>query len=245
MSKKIELIMGMPVIIQIVDKTNETAFKKVFDYFKYIDEKFSPYKAQSEVTKINDKRIKKKNASEEMKLILKLSKKTKEETDGYFDIYNGKFFDPSGIVKGWAIYNASKILDKLGYKNYCIEAGGDIQTKGLNYDNKKWAIGIRNPFNLNEIVKIVYLSGEGVATSGIYERGNHIYNPIGNVINEVVCLTVVGKNIYEADRFATAAFAMGEKGINFIEKNNFLEGYMIKSNGIATMTRGFEKYANI
>ncbi len=36
-----------------------------------------------------------------MKVIFKLSEKTKKETNGYFDIfYKGKY-DPSGIVKGW------------------------------------------------------------------------------------------------------------------------------------------------
>ena len=37
-------------------------------------------------------------------------------------------------------------------------------------------------------------------------------------INEIVSLTVIGSNVYEADRFATAAFAIGKDGINFIEQ---------------------------
>jgi thiamine biosynthesis lipoprotein ApbE len=35
---------------------------------------------------------------------------------------------------------------------------------------------------------------------------------------------------------------MGEKGIEFIEKQRNLEAYMIKNNQIAVMTSGFEKY---
>ncbi len=61
-------------------------------------------------------------------------------------------------------------------------------------------------------------------------------------VEGVVSLTVVGPNIYEADRFATAAFAMGEAGIMFIEKLPGFEGYMVNDNGIATFTSGFEKY---
>src|SRR5258708_2759823 len=150
--RKIEHIMGMPVIV-------DPGRREVFDYFKYIDEKFSPYKQNSEVTKINDERLKIKDASEDMKEILRLAQDTKTETEGYFDIYRGKYFDPSGIVKGWAIYKASKILEKLGYKNFYVDAGGDIQTNGLNKEGNKWAVGIRNPFNLHENVKVVYLSG--------------------------------------------------------------------------------------
>src|SRR5260221_6916521 len=162
--QKIEFIMGMLIIVDPGDN-------EVFDYFREIDERFSPYKKNSEVTKINDGRLKIKNASSDMKEILKLAEKTKQETDGYFDVYRGKYFDPSGIVKGWAIYEASKILDKKGLKKYYINAGGDIQTKG------EWTVGIRNPFNIHENVKIVYLNGEGIATSGNYEKGNHIWNP--------------------------------------------------------------------
>ena len=247
--------MGMPVIIDA-----SHGHEQVFNYFREIDERFSPFKKNSEVTKINDGRLDIKDATREMKLILKLAEKTKQETNGYFDVYHDGMFDPSGIVKGWAIYEASKILDKKGLKKYYINAGGDIQTKG-----GPWAVGIRNPFNSQENVKVVYLNGEGIATSGTYEKGNHIYNPKQNHSpvkfenlrtswpdlsnftsvrdsNSIVSLTVIGKNVYEADRFATAAFAMESEGINFIEKQKGLEGYMIDSNGIGTMTSGFEKY---
>ena len=83
----------------------------------------------------------------------------------------------------------------------------------------------------------------GMATSGTYIRGQHIYNPLDDKeITEIVSLTVIGPNVYEADRFATAAFAMGKEGINFIERTAELEGYIIHKDGIATLTSGFEKY---
>lgn len=233
----------MPVIVEIADDATDENFEMVFDYFREVDERFSPYKQNSLVTKMNDLRIKKSRVSADMKQILKLSEETKQATDGYFDIYSNGFMDPSGIVKGWAIFNASKILKKMGVKNFYINAGSDIQTSGSNAKNEKWAIGIRNPFKTNENVKVIYLSGEGVATSGVYERGKHIYNPKGATDDDIVSLTVIGKNIYEADRFATAAFAMGQKGIEFIENLKGFEAYMIDKGGTATMTTGFEKYA--
>jgi thiamine biosynthesis lipoprotein len=53
---------------------------------------------------------------------------------------------------------------------------------------------------------------------------------------------VIGPNIYEADRFATAAFAMESAGILFIEELEGFEGYMIDQHGLATYTSGFERY---
>jgi thiamine biosynthesis lipoprotein len=224
--------------------------EKVFDYFHYVDCKFSVYKPDSEVMRINRKEIAIAESSDDMQEIFRLAEQTKKETDGYFDIVNReKTIDPSGIVKGWAIYKAAKLIENEGIRDYYVEAGGDIQVGGKNSDYKSWKIGIKNPFNQREIVKIVRLSAEnggasGIATSGTYIRGQHIYNPKSkaDLITDIVSLTVIGPNIYEADRFATAAFAMGRSGIDFIEKQKGLEGYMIDCNGVATMTSGFELF---
>lgn len=237
--------MGMPVIVEIKDSSaNDTIMSRVFDYFIYVDEVFSTYKSNSEISRINNGTLLLKNANKDVQDIFDLSEKTKIETNGYFDIRKEDgTYDPSGIVKGWAIHNATQILLEEGYKDFYVEAGGDIQVHGR--ENEGWNIGIKNPFNVNEIIKVVRLkNNEGIATSGSYERGSHIYNPKNkqDALNAIVSLTVIGPNIYEADRFATAAFVMQEKGISFIEKLEGFEGYMVDSNKIATMTSGFTKY---
>lgn len=244
MVKQTRIIMGMPITVELVDRSASKAdLKKIFDYFKYVDGKFSTYKKTSEISQFNQGQITQTDFSPDMKTIFELAQQTKDQTQGFFDInYQGKY-DPSGIVKGWAIYQAAQILKKSGLKNFYIEAGGDIQTGGHNSQGQNWQVGIRNPFNQSEIVKVLALSGGGVATSGTYIRGQHIYNPhTGQQLTEVVSLTVVGPNIYEADRFATAAFAMGKPGIGFIERLKGLEGYMIDQDGVATLTSGFSKY---
>ena len=238
--------MGMPSTIEVIDKNvKEQDIEKVFSYFNKIDEKFSTYKNNSEISKINRNEIKKEKYSSEMKKILKLSEKTKQETNGYFDInINGKL-DPSGIVKGYAIYNGAKLLLKKGYKNFYVEIAGDIQVFGQNIDSKKWKIGIENPFKKGEIIKVVNLSNNGIATSGNYIRGKHINNPKKNIAaDEIMSLSVIGPNVYEADRFVTAAFAMGLEGIKFIENLSNFEGYMVTKEKNAIFTRGFEKYLN-
>lgn len=242
--KENRTIMGMPVVIEINDpNVTREVFEEVFNYLISIDERFSTYKKNSEITLYNEGKIAKEDLSNDMKKVLELSEETKNKTNGFFDIaYNGKI-DPSGLVKGWAIQHASEILRKKGFKNFYVEIAGDIEVAGLNNEGKKWAIGIRNPFNKKENVKVVYLSDRGIATSGTYERGEHIYNPKEKKqATEIASLTVIGPNIYEADRFATACFVMGKEGIYFIEKLPGFEGYMIDHDGIATLTSGFEKY---
>ena len=241
--------MGMPIIIEIVDKeATKEAFDKAFEYLEYVDKTFSTFKSDSEISRINKGEIKERDWSADMKYIFELAEKTKNETDGYFDIIdnNGKY-NPSGIVKGWAILGTAKVLQNLGFENFYVNAGGDIQFSGKNADGKLWKTGIRNPFNQDEIVKIVYLKdGQGIATSGNYIRGDHIYNPKNRkkIIDEIVSFTVIGPNVCEADRFATAVFVMGKNGINFLENKNGFAGYMIDKTGIASMTSNFEKYTS-
>lgn len=226
----------MPIIVDIPEKkTDKQLFTKIFDYFTWVDETFSPFKSTSDVSKLNKQKI----ITSEMKKILTLALKTKKETKGYFDIKRNGKIDPSGLVKGWAIANATELLTKKKVNKFYVEAGGDIQVKG-----GPWKIGIRNPFNKGEIVKVVSLTNAAIATSGTYERGKHVYNPKNNYKHEskIASISVISDSIYDADRFATAAFAMGEKGIDFIASKKGLDGYMIDVRGIATMTPDFEKY---
>lgn len=237
--------MGMPVILEVIDSwvTGKT-FDEVFAYFEYVDRKFSTYKDESEISLINRQEITVEQSSEDMQAIFMLAEQTRQETDGYFDIARNGKYDPSGIVKGWAIYNAAEILRQAGFKNYYVDAGGDIQVSGKNDEGQDWRVGIQSPFNPKEIVKVVSLQDCGMATSGTYVRGQHIYDPKDSEqpITEIVSLTVIGPDIYEADRFATAAFAMGSAGIYFIENLKGFEGYMIDPKGLATYTSGFERY---
>jgi len=222
--------MTMPVMVEVKDRlATEEDINEVFAYLHYIDNKFSTFKKDSEISQINRGEIVEGNFSNDVKTILELSEQTKKETNGYFDINLNGILDPTGIVKGYAIWQAANLLKKKGFKDIYVEVAGDIQVFGNVKSDEKWKIGIQNPFNLKEIVKVVSLFDKGIATSGNYQKGLHILNPKNNKkADEIASITVIGPNVYEADRFATAAFAMGEKGIEFIEMLKGFEGYMIK-----------------
>ena len=235
--------MGMPVTVEIIDGDSAKLLAGTFKFFQKVDSRYSTYKPESEISRINAG-LPKNKWSLEMRQVLHLCDITRQQTNGYFTIeHNGKL-DPSGLVKGWAIWEAAKLLRKQGVRNFYIEAGGDIQAHGTNAEQQPWTVGIRNPFNPNEIIRVLHIKDKGVATSGTYIRGQHIYDPYhpDTRLNDVRSLTVVGENIYEADRFATAAFAMGKDGIGFIERTKNLEGYMVDNEGTATFTSGFREY---
>jgi thiamine biosynthesis lipoprotein len=237
--------MGMPVALEITEPGDHSAlFDAIFAYLNKVDEQFSTYKETSEVSQINAGKITLSESSAAMKQMLVIAEKTKLESEGYFDIRKNGHLDPSGIVKAWAIQESANMIADAGFHNYCVEIAGDLQTSGHNSAGEEWAIGIRNPFNHEEIIKVIRASNMGVATSGTAARGQHIYDPhnLNKHLTEIVSITVIAPTILDADRFATAAFAMQEKGILFIASQPGLEGYMINKDGIATFTPGFEHY---
>ncbi len=242
------LLMGMPITVEIVDGGGDgeaATIEATFAYFDAVDRRFSTYKDDSEISAINQGRVGAADYSAEMREVLALAERTRRQTGGYFDIRaTDGTLDPSGIVKGWAIRNAAALVARSGGRDFYVDAGGDIQASGRNSHGKEWRVGIRNPFELAEIIKVVEPRGKGVATSGTSVRGQHIYDPHarGTAIEEIVSLTVIGPDVLEADRFATAAFAMGRAGIGFIEQTPDLEGYLVDRHGRATFTSGFESY---
>ena len=151
-----------------------------------------------------------------------------------------------GIVKGWAIHKAARLLRREGFRDFFVDAGGDIELAGKNADGKDWLVGIRNPFALGEVIKVLELSDQG--------RGYLRYVCARRTMSTIryrdgtppdsgiVSVTVIGPNAYEADRFATAALAMGRAGIDFIEQREGLEAYVIDQARMATFTSGFDDY---
>ena len=244
--RETRLIMGMPISLAVLDAhARPHHLDHVFAEFTAIDAQFSPFKDDSEISRLNRGEISRDALTPRMREVFALCEKTKAETGGYFDIArpDGQL-DPCGMVKGWAIQNAAALLGKMGFENFCVEAGGDIQCHGVNDEGGEWTVGIRNPFVPDEIVKVITPKGHGVATSGNYIRGDHIYNPhTGHYGSDnIVSITVIGPDVLEADRYATAAFAMGREGIYFIERTKGLEGYEIDASGTARMTSGLERY---
>lgn len=218
---------------------NSRPSKKIF---VEVDARFSPYKDDSLVSKLNRGEITE-ESDPELLFIFTECGRTREETSGYFDCRYNKRIEPSGLVKGYAISQAAKWLRENKVDNFLVEIAGDLQTSGVNNEGTAWKVGVENPFNRSEIVKIVKLSGQGMATSGTAVHPDHIINPLTQKpAHEIASMTVIAPDVYDADRFATAAFAMGTKGIEFIHNLSGYAGYMITNDRQAVMTAEFKQY---
>ena len=243
--RETRIIMGMPITVEVVDDTAPVAMRQVFALFDAVDAKFSTYRADSEISRFNRGEVAEAELSDDVQAVFKLARETEDQTEGFFNMKKADgMVDPSGIVKGWAIQQAAELLRKAGCTNFFVDAGGDIQAQGKNAEGGEWQVGIRSPFRMAEIIKVVSPRGQGIATSGSYIRGAHIWNPHApkEKLDDVLSITVIGPNVLEADRFATAAFAMGREGVYFIESLPGFEAYQVNAQGIATQTSNFKDY---
>ena len=164
------------------------------------------------------------------------------ETGGYFDLRAtaSRRLDPSGLVKGWAVDNAAAILDDAGATNYALNAGGDIRVRGGALPRQSWRVGIQHPLERDRIAAVVEAGDLAVATSGAYERGEHVFDPhTGLPPAGVLAVTITGPDLATADAYATTAFAMGPRGAQWTATLEGYEAMTILADGRVLLTHGF------
>ena len=199
------------------------ACAKAKKYFEDIDEKFSTFKPESEVSKIRRGEIKIEDASLELKLVWNKSLELRELTQRAFDpwaVPGG--FDPSGFVKGWAAQESLRFFAENSINHLQINAGGDVVVRGGIDDQTPWTIGIRHPDFVHEIAKSYELFDGAIASSGTYERGAHIIDPrVGVPAVGSRAATVVGPDAGIADALATALVVDGRDSVNWMGHEEF------------------------
>jgi FAD:protein FMN transferase len=231
---RVEHIMGMPIVVAVRDGEVPD---DVFDWFRHVDETFSTFKDTSEVSRIRRGELAVEDASVEVQQVLARCEELRDETSGFFDAGSCSpgGLDPSGYVKGWSVDEAAAILDRSGAREYAINAGGDIRTRG------RWRIGIQHPLEPQAVSKVVEADDLAVATSGAYARGEHVRDPHdGAAPNGILSVTVTGPDLGTADAYATAAFAMGgHRAPNWTARLRGYEAMTILADGRVLSTPGF------
>ena len=221
--RHVEQVMGTAVSIELADDRPGPELRELIDdvcrWLHEVDARFSTYKEDSEVSRMRRGELTLADCSDDLRHVLNACADLWRDTDGYFDAYAGGPLDPSGYVKGWSVEVASARLAAAGSVNHYINAGGDIRMRGHHPDGGPWRVGIRHPWEADKLSWVLAVSDGAVATSGTYERGDHVINPrTGKPAQGLRSVTVVGPDLSLADAYATAALAMGEPGLTWLAK---------------------------
>jgi len=126
------------------------------------------------------------------------------------------------------------------FRNFAIDAGGDIYFGGCNFQGEPWRAGVRHPRLRDELVDRFNVADRAVCTSGDYERGAHILDPRdGATAQAVASATVVAPSAMLADALATAAFVLGpEPGIALLTRMG-VQGLIVTPGLERFRTQGF------
>jgi thiamine biosynthesis lipoprotein len=241
---RVETVMGIPVGIDVRDGgVGPAALDRAFAHLHAADAAFSPYRADSDVRRLDAGTLAERDAGPEVRGVLSRCARLRRATGGWFDVRATGRLDPSGFVKGWAIDGAVALLRAEGAGNLCVHAGGDVRVCGEAAPGRPWRIGVQHPFESDRTAAVLLAppAGLAVATSGAYERGAHIVDPrTGRPPQGVVSVTVAGPGLGTADAYATAAFAMGEDGPAWTATLGGHAALTILAGGRVLSTRGMD-----
>ena len=244
--RHVEHVMGMAVSFETGPDTPPSAVADAVTLLHDVDATFSTYKADSEISRLDRGELTLDDCGLEVREVLELCEWLREETDGYFDAQlpngnGGTRLDPSGLVKGWAVEEAADVMAAAGADWFWINAGGDIVARSGSA--RTWRVGIRHPREVDKVAAVIEVGDRAIATSGLYERGEHIVDPhCGRTPNGLASVTVVGETLTYVDAYATAAFAMGEAGAAWAARHKGYGVFAITDDDRVLVSEEFERY---
>jgi thiamine biosynthesis lipoprotein len=171
----------------------------------------------------------------------------------------------NAIAQGYSVDVLAAYLEGLGCRNYMVEVGGEIRTRGVNPKGNFWRIGVDRPEPGNnipgrELQVIINMHDRSLATSGNYRKFymkdgimiTHSIDPATGFPKEsnLLSVSILTDECMTADAYATACMVMGlDKARQFIEKQKGVDAYFIYGNELGNYqvwhTDGLKKYIEL
>lgn len=226
-----------------------TAIKRACEKLHEADRIFSLYKPVSPLSQLARGETSVAECPPAVDAVWNLCEDWEKATGGYFKAFTPQHtFDPSGLVKTWAAQQAIDSLLAQGVRDFTLNSGGDIWLSDELSLDSDWKVGIAKPVTIAAddagvltVVNLKETPYRAVATSGVAERGEHIWNPSSGEMakSELVQVTVLAADLVTADVWATAAFAEGPNALNRISKEPGVEALFVFQDGRIDGTEGF------
>jgi thiamine biosynthesis lipoprotein len=220
--RHVEPVMGTAVSFDVRTPDCEASVRGAVEFLHWVDQTFSVYRADSQICTIGRGELAVDDAHPQVREVLVRCGELREATDGWYDHEGGgdygRRLDPSGYVKGWSIDRAAELLRFDGLDRFCINAGGDVVAVGRPDGRNPWRVGIRKPGDAAGIATVVAVADAAVATSGTYERGEHIWSPRSGPPVGPSSVTIMGPQLGVADALATAVFAAGDDAPGWLHR---------------------------
>ncbi len=236
--------MGTVVSVLLDNKTEvDVVISRLHSTFAHLDDVFSLYKPESELSRIASHRLSLADASPEVRDVYARAIEWRAATNGDFTPNRPDgVVDLSGIVKAIAMEESGQTLREAGAKNWCLNVGGDVLVAGLDRNGEPWSIGISDPLDRTALMTAASLVSPraACATSGSAERGDHIWT-VGAAPAQFIQATVLANDIITADVLATAIIAGGPSALDRICETWDIDAMTVDLDGNLRMTPGFAR----
>ncbi|HEY6101428.1 MAG TPA: FAD:protein FMN transferase [Anaeromyxobacter sp.] len=152
-----------------------------------------------------------------------------------------------GIAKGWALDAAARALRALGYRDFLLQAGGDLFAAGRR-GREPWPIAVRDPRGGRlDAIASVPVSDRAFSTSGDYEqafeKGGRRYH---HLIDPRTCeparashaVSVLAATAVEAEVLGKALFVAGGREALALAARSRAEAIVVTASGEILATPG-------
>jgi thiamine biosynthesis lipoprotein len=243
------------ISVDVRDPVATDVIDDVFEWFARVDDLFSTWRPETEISCLARGELEFEAGQPEVRTVLAACAQLKRETNGAFDIEAARkletlhpgqaAIDPSGYVKGWAVEEAARRFVEAGVRNFSIGAGGDVVVRGgpdPGDDRSAWRVGIAHPWERDGVSMVLGLRDLACATSGRYERGDHVLDPRdGTPATDLMAATVVGADLGVADAYATALMVLGTGGLSWLADKPGYDAAVITPDRQVVVTPGLER----
>jgi thiamine biosynthesis lipoprotein len=247
---------GTVISVDVRDPVDDAVLDDLFTWFRRVDDLFSTWRPETEISRIARGDLAVSEADREVRSVLAACADLKRDTNGAFDIEAARQLcslqpgqapiDPSGYVKGWAVEEGARRLRLAGRGNFSIGAGGDVVVCGRpdpRDPESVWRVGIAHPWEPTRVAMVLGLTNFACATSGRYERGDHVLDPRnGAAATGLMAATVIGPDLGIADAYATALMVLGaDDGLRWITAKAGYDAVVVAPDQSVAFTPGLER----
>ena len=118
-------------------------------------------------------------------------------------------FDFGAIGKGYLVDIVTKLIEDEGFKNFTVDAGGDISYRSSK--NETLEVGLENPDDTKQVIGLAKISNKSICGSSgnrrAWGRHTHIINPkTAESPTNIITVWAVAENTAIADGLTTALF---------------------------------------
>jgi thiamine biosynthesis lipoprotein len=241
-----EEVMGTVVVLDLYADASVTSdalapsLRAAIHELHEADRIFSTYDPASALSRVGAGTLDLADAPRVISDVLELCRDARELSDGWFNPWGlAGGVDPTGYVKGWAAQRALEQLRSGPARAAMVNAAGDVVCYGVPRTGELFRVGIVDPFRPDSLVALVDLRA-ALATSGTYERGEHLIDPsTGRADHRLASASVSGPDLGMCDALATALSVAGEEMLAIIDSLAGYEAFIVGLDRTRRWTTGF------